>query len=663
MTKADDILRLRIPTAVASFPDGERVLWVERRTDAESGKTLSSLMIGRPGAAPRPFTTGRFSDASPRISPDGAWVLFTRSDPFDKAEGPKKQQVCLIATDGGEARTILAEAGAFAEVVWSPDSTRVCVSFRRADPLPEGMDGPVAIRVTRLWYKEDGIGYLPQDRFSLYLVDPFADTPALQPLTDIDGDWDDLGQRWSPDGTTIAFRSNRRGDRDRTAELTELYVVPADGGGARRITDGDWCLLRHAWAPSGRWIAAVGCPGPQGTAFFREDIGVYRFDPTGAPAPTNLTAALDRSTANMTIDDLFGIADWSSGPQFDPAGDHVYFPVCDEGVTWLGRLPVTPDGAPEGPIQRLTTDEVVLTFAVARDAERLSAVLSSPTEPCRVVTLSTKGTGAESIAWPLEPWVRSAELIEPIELRAPSPDGNEVHGWMLLPTGPGPHPMLLSIHGGPIVQYGRACMHELQYLVSCGYAILFANPRGSLGYGASLTRQIHRNWGAPAHTDLMAITDAALAAHPIDPERLGVFGGSYGGYMTNWMCGHTDRFKAAVTQRTVSDMMGLLWGDFGAALGDGLGEWPWESREIYDRLSPITYAENIETPMLVMQGLDDLRTPWDQGERLYMTLRLMGKTAEMVLFPGASHGLSRSGPAKQRLARLEAIREWFDRWL
>lgn len=225
--------------------------------------------------------------------------------------------------------------------------------------------------------------------------------------------------------------------------------------------------------------------------------------------------------------------------------------------------------------------------------------------------------------------------------------------------------MVLEIHGGPRIQYGACYFHEFQVLASAGFYVLFSNPRGAQGYGEAFTRAIVLNWGGADYEDLMRVVDHALQRYPeIDSERLGVTGGSYGGYMTNWIVGHTDRFRAAVTQRSVVDLKTLLLaGDFSDDAVPEFGDQPWRDSADYRRMSPITYVENIKTPLLILHSLDDHRCPVEEAEQLYTSLKLLRRDVEMVLFPGESHGLSRGGTPSRRLARLHFIREWFVRHL
>jgi dipeptidyl aminopeptidase/acylaminoacyl peptidase len=248
------------------------------------------------------------------------------------------------------------------------------------------------------------------------------------------------------------------------------------------------------------------------------------------------------------------------------------------------------------------------------------------------------------------------------EVTATAADGYPVHGWLARPAGDGPHPVLLMIHGGPFSQYGWQLFDEAQVYAGAGYAVLYTNPRGSSGYGQAHGRAVIGNVGEVSTGDLTAILDAALKDPGLDADRVGVLGGSHGGYMTTWLAAHEgQRFKAAVSERAVNAIDSFTGSsDIGYFFADDLYGTDVEQQR---RQSPLTYVDQIDIPMLIVHSEEDWRCPIEQGKRLYVALRKRGKTAEMLIFPSEGHELSRAGLPSHRLARFDAILDWFGRYL
>ena len=307
----------------------------------------------------------------------------------------------------------------------------------------------------------------------------------------------------------------------------------------------------------------------------------------------------------------------------------------------------------------------------------LAFVATTPTAPPELFVLD-RGTGEERRLTGLgRPFAEARALVAPQRFVATSPDGAEVEAWAMPPVGAEPgrrYPTLLNVHGGPFAQYGNRFFDEFQLQAGAGYAVLYANPRGSSGYAEAWGRAIRwpeapddpgSGWGGVDHEDLVAVLDEAGTRFGfVDPDRLGVLGGSYGGYMTTWMVGHTNRFKAACSERAANDLLALeQHSDFGGAFRTSVGVSHLDDPEAYRRHSPLTYAGAIETPLLILHSEDDLRCPVGQAEALFVALRLLGRKVEMLRFPGESHELSRSGSPLHRVQRAEAILEWFDRHL
>lgn len=647
---AEDLFTLAVPLDPRVSPDGHRVAFAVRTADRETKKTRVHLWMGAPGEAARPLTAGPFKDTAPRWSPDGTRIAFftTRGAPHP---GKDRTQVAVIPAAGGEIAVLTDVNASLTDLTWTPDG-KLLFAMRRNDPAPPGESTPLAIRVTRLRYKMNGVGYYPSDRYHIHELDPA--TRAMRALTG--GDWDDTAPAPSPDGRSIAFLSNRREERELDDENQDLFVMPSGGGEARQLTRLRGGVWSPVWTADGATLVFVQEPGPRGN-FLIDNAHVFAVPADGSAPERNLTPDLDRCAMHLTMSDTVGIDTLAPPPALTDDG-HVLFTVSDSGRTLLARAPLA-----GGAVERVFARETVAAVHQARPGGPLALLLIDHANPGTVALAGPDGRDPRLVHDPNAAWLMDVDVAEPEELTVTPGGGGPIQGWLLRPRGAGPHPLLLYIHGGPVFQYGHGFFHELQMLCAMGFAVVYGNPRGSQGYGVDFARAIHRDFGTKPMADVMALVDAALARGGFDPARLGVLGGSYGGYLTLWIIGHTDRFRAACSQRPLAWCEGMIWSDFGGFLGDWLGAMPWEDPELYRFMSPLTYAHNVSTPLLITQGLDDLRTPADQGERAFVMLKRMGKPVEMVLFPGADHDLSRKGRPDQRLARLDAIAEFMRRHL
>ncbi len=352
-----------------------------------------------------------------------------------------------------------------------------------------------------------------------------------------------------------------------------------------------------------------------------------------------------------------------AGPVWSEDNESIYFVGSDNGTVSLYETDL------EGNLKiRYSDNNHLFGFSYNPDTKSFILGISLPTDPCNFYKLSADGT-LEQLTDVNKTFISEIALSSPEEITFTSSDGLEIQGWLLRPYGfqeGKKYPFVLEIHGGPHAMYGQTFFHELQLLAAKGYVVLYTNPRGSHGYGQEFVNGVRENYGKGDYHDLMEAVDYCLEQYSfIDENRLGVTGGSYGGFMTNWIVGHTNRFKAAVTQRSISN-----WLSFYGVSDIGFFFTKWEHgvnlmedpTELWD-ISPLKYAENVETPLLILHGEKDYRCPIEQGEQLFITLKHLNKEVEFIRFPNANHELSRSGNPTLRVARLDNICRWFEKYL
>jgi dipeptidyl aminopeptidase/acylaminoacyl peptidase len=541
---------------------------------------------------------------------------------------------------------------------WSPDGRALAfVSKVRAGQARTDSDVRV-IRTAR--YRSDGEGFLDDKYRQVWVVGiDAARRRAGEPRQLTDGPYEHQWPSWSPAGHELAFTSARRPDWERDVR-SDIWAVHCDGGRLRQVTRSPGTWSRPVWSPDGAWIALVGA---RDLARADDSNQLLWVVPAAGGVPQPLTERLDRWVGDHVLGDL---AEYPSGPPawWAPDGSRLWFLASDQGNTHLFEVSV-----PGGAVRRLVGGRRrIVSVAPLPGSQGFVFLASTPTDPGELAACGSAGQEERRLTNLNGPWRESVWLDEPEELWATAPDGTPVHAWLLRPRDARSgelRPLVVQVHGGPHTLFGNGFMHEFQLLASRGYAVLFANPRGSVGYGEAFTQGLHRAWGEADLPDVLACLDAAIARGGIDPRRVGITGGSYGGYLTNWAIAHCDRFKAAVTQRCVANLVStygtddisLSWSriTFGAEV--------WEDVDLYWRLSPIAFVDQIVTPLLIILQEEDYRCPAEQAEQLFTALKRRRQVAEMLRFPGESHGMSRSGKPRHRIQRLQAIVEWFDRWL
>lgn len=654
---AEDIYQLKLASEPQFSPDGRQVAYAVTTIEREKNDYRSSIYVtGADGARTRRLTRADAKDSTPRWSPDGKHIAFLSN----RAEKP---QVWLLRADGGEAWQVSKLEDGVGGFAWSPDGQSFVAVSKTADAPPDDdkkdddSEKSDVRHITKIRYKFDGEGFLDFKPKHLWLVPAFGGDAHR--LTGADSD--DMDPVWSPTGQEIAFVTNRTdGHELETIQASEIWAIHAHGKEERRVVGGDDASFASpSWSPDGSTIAFIGNWKARAGGAFDNDLWVV-----GASGgdPKNLTESHNRSIGDAAMSDVYAAS--ATRPVWSPDGTALYVLISSEGSTHVYSVPA--DG---GAVQQITSgDRRISAFSLSGDGKRIAYVSGTAANPGDVFVADADGANEQQLTSLNAEFLGGVTLSLPEEFWVKSPDGADIQGWIMKPVGfeaGRKYPMILEIHGGPHAMYSNAMMHEFQLMAARGYVVLYTNPRGSSGYGEDFTTYTHMAWGEKDMPDVMAAVDWALEQGYVDENRLGVTGGSYGGYMTLWVIGHTDRFKAAVTQRCVSNLYSFYGtSDIGFTFGEyEFGGTPWDERERLMKYSPITYVKNMTTPLLIVHSEEDYRCPIEQGEQVFISLKKLGRDVEFVRFPNENHNLSRTGKPKHRIERLEHIVGWFDRYL
>ena len=643
-----DITRIRLVSDPQISPDGQQVAFVVTMLAEEKDQYLSNIwMVDTAGGEPRRFTTGPKRDTKPRWSADGARLAF-----LSEREAHPKAQMYVMPAAGGEPTRLTTLPNGVMHYVWSPDGTRLALIARVGgwqEPASEEerqTSKPVRV-ITTLKYKANGEGFIYDRRPHLFVVS--ADGGEPRQLTE--GDFANAAPTWSPDGMHLAFVSARHEERDYD-NASDIWIIPAHGGEARRLTDTAGPVSSPAFSPDGRALAYLGHG-------YRHESGrnmrVFTM-PVAGGMPTCLTMALDRTCVPFFS---------QVAPLWSVDSAWITFAIEDQGDVPIYRVRADGTATPE---RIITGERQVTGLSASRDGVLLAFAAMDAVSPAEVFVCQADGTGEKRLTDLNRVWKAEVARSQPERFRYER-DGRQFDAWVMRPFGWKPgvrYPALLNIHGGPHTQYGQHFFDEFQVYAGAGYAVIYTNPRGSQGYGEEFTRAVIGDWGGGDFADVMAGLDEALGRYDfIDPEWLGVMGGSYGGFLTSWTVGQTHRFKAACSERAVNNTYTLFGtSDIGHSFSEAQsGYLPWDNMQWYIDHSPLTYAKDIVTPLLIMHSESDLRCPMEQAEQLFVALKKQRKQVVFVRFPDEDHELSRSGRPRHRLERFRLILDWFARYL
>lgn len=663
--KPEHLSLLNSVSAPAVHPDGSRAVLSVTRPDFVADSAVGQLwnVPLDPEQLPRRITRG-FRDTAPAFSPDGLVLAFLRTDPRSS-----KAQLCIVEAAGGEPQVITDRLLGVEDFSWSPDSRRIVFCSREPDQGRYGSSreiGPEAEEprfIDSFQYRLNGVGYTRDKPRRLFMVDvpelggeppvpppgshmeqageeQRAAVPAARLLTSFAADLS--GGTISTDGAWVYFIADEPGnDHDLS---TRIYKVPVTGGDPLAIEPADAParkVLAIRQSRDGNWLFYIAQDlGESGRDFVARNSVLYCLPVGGGtPVPLSDPDIMDVSAPGSRIE--------LRGP------DRALVLNNAQGTVELLEL-----GATGGHALLVHGDKVVTGAAWAG-----GSLVAAFSDPSTAGDLAVLDDGQLRLLTDFSAGLRTqADLVVPVELTFDAPDGYPVHGWLVRPPGKGPHPVLLNIHGGPFAQFTVGFFDEAQVYAAAGYAVLMCNPRGSAGYGRDHGLAIKGRFGTDDRQDILAFLDGALAKFPaLDAGRLGIMGGSYGGYLTTWTIAHDHRFAAAIVERGFLDPVSFEGtADIGWYFGH---EYLGEAAAAVAAQSPLHHVDRVRTPTLVIHSENDLRCPLEQGQRYYTALKRGGIETGLLVFPGEDHELSRSGTPKHRRQRFEHILHWWARFL
>ena len=654
-------------------PDGSQAAFVRVTVDEKKDTYNTAIwaVATRSGAEPRRITNGP-RDGSPRWSRDGKFLAFTRS--IDKDGKPQPAQVWVLRFDGGEPHVLTALTKAVDSLAWSPSSNTIAFTattkpddLEKKDEKKKEDEHESDVRViNQATYRANGVGYRDASRathiWSIDVPESLGSDDALPKAKQLtSGEFDERDITWSPDGTQIFFTSNRVLESYFDRRDTDLYAIPASGGEMKKIADIDGPIGSYAISPDGKWIAFGGEINNPVHSYDQPDL--WLTSTSAGSTPRNLTTSYDYDVLSGVGGDQRAPRAGGGGgrPVWSDDGKAIIIVSAEEGRVNFKRIE-----AANGRISPWTSGNHDIQSYSMRGGKAV-ALVSTPTMIGDLYLVDNDGAMTR-LTNVNDKLMRDVMLTEPEELWYKSFDGKKIETWIQKPPDFDPakkYPLILNIHGGPHSAYGYTFDHEFQWMAAKGYVVVYPNPRGSTSYGQDFGNIIQYHYPGDDFKDLMAGVDAVIARGYIDPKKLCVTGGSGGGLLTNWVVTQTDRFAAAVSQRDIADWSTFWYvADFTLFQPTWFHKAPWEDPKDFVARSPITYIDRVKTPLMLILGEADWRTPpMSGGEMMFRALKYRHIPTVMVRFPDESHELSRSGKPWHRIERLQHIVGWFDHWV
>ena len=656
MLTIEHLYALQSVTNPVLAPSNEEAVFIRTLIDKEDNKYYAHLFhVALESDEVTQWTFGKERISSPKWSPDGKRLAFL-------SNRNEKNQLYILQVLGGEAKQLTDVANGVSSFEWSPCGEKIWLasSVKRGKTMTEPLEKeenklPQAYVVDGMKYKMDGIGgngLRPQNQFTQIAVLHLAGE-RIEQFTS--GDYHHNLVGISRDGKQLVIAVNRAENMDFEFR-TPLYVVDIETKQETVLVDEAGYYGGATFSFDNRYIAYVGSDATYKNATHTQ---LYVYD-TETKLTQNVTEMLDAPVGDLAVADVQQGVNapavvWTETNalyfQLSTMGDvRLYYADLDGSI-----FPASPEG------------EHIYSYDVARSGNWALITASNPTSPGELFYFDITTGERRQLTKFNEAFLNEVPLSTPEAIVYETAIG-DVHGWIMKPTNyeeGKKYPLIVEVHGGPHTMYANTFFYEMQLLAAQGYGVLYVNPRGSHGYSQSFVDSVRGNYGGGDYEDIMAGLDYALANYDwIDENRLGVTGGSYGGFMTNWIVGHTNRFKAAVTQRSISNWISF----FGVSdIGYYFSEWQhFADMKSVDKLwafSPLKYAENVETPLLILHSEKDFRCPIEQAEQFYITLKSLGKEVGFVRFPESDHNLSRTGLPNLRIARLTQIVEWFEKYL